>query len=265
MNTRPNTLAIYTRHLLSRYGRTGAFWTIGFGLYVVMIVLTFPSFEASGMLETMNYPEALAEAFNLDDMTSIESFLGAQIYSYAPLVLAFFPIMTFASAIAGAEERGALDILLGNPIPRRHVVLASWIALTIVLLGVFMIVGAMSWLTALAIDVDLSARAAFRGSLNMFPITLAFGTLALFLSAALRQRGVVIGISFGVMFLMYLFEVVGRIADAVAGLRFVSAFRYYENPIVDGTPWIGVAVLLLAAIVLLIAAIPIFEQRDLYT
>ncbi len=52
-------------------------------------------------------------------MTTIEGFVASQVFSFmAPLVLAFFPILASARAIAGAEERGTTAVLLGNPMPR---------------------------------------------------------------------------------------------------------------------------------------------------
>lgn len=266
MTTRSHTLPIYTTHLIRQYLRTGIIWAIALGLYVAMIVLIFPSFRDSGAFEAVkNYPEALRKAFGIEDMTSIGSFLNTEVYSYAPLVLAFFPIMTFASAIAGAEERGALDILLGNPLPRRHVVLAAWIAMAIILLGVLTVVGAVSWLFGMAVDAGLSARAAFRAAYDLFPISIAFGSLALLLSARLRQRGAVIGISFGVMFLMYLIDIIGKIAPDYDVLRWGSAFRFYGNAIQQGFPWGDAAILIAAALVLLALAIPVFDRRDIYT
>lgn len=58
------------------------------------------------------YPEGLREAFNIEEMGTPEGFLDSQVFSLAPL--AFFPILACAGAIAGAEERQTLDILLGK-------------------------------------------------------------------------------------------------------------------------------------------------------
>lgn len=266
MTHHPNTLRIYSSHLIRQYLRTGIVWAIAFGLYVAMMVLVFPSFRDSGAFDAVdNYPEPLRKAFGIEEMTSIGPFLQAEIYSYAPLVLAFFPIMTFASALAGAEEQGALDILLGNPLPRHTIVLSTWIALAVVLLGVLTIVGGISWLVALAIDAGLGADQAFRAAWNLFPICIAFGSLTLLLSARLRRRGTVIGLSFGIMFLMYLLDIIGKIATDFGALRWASAFRFYGDAISNGIPWGGTAVLLAASVLLLAIAIPTFDKRDVYT
>ena len=140
----PNRLLIYTRHLLGQYRRAAIFWALAVSVYSVLMVLSFPAFEDSGALDMSNYPEAVREAFNLDNLNLIEPYLSSQFFQMAPLVLAFYPITVFPGAIAGAEERGKLDILLGNPLPRRVVVLATWIAAALALLGILLVLGAAS-------------------------------------------------------------------------------------------------------------------------
>lgn len=261
-----STLGIYTWHVFRRNLRIGMIWAIALGLYLALIVLVFPSLKESGSLDAIqNYPANIQKAFNLEGLVTIESFVGAEVYSYAPLVLAFMPIMAFSAAIAGAEERGALDIIMGTPLPRRNLVLATWITTAVLLLGVFVIGGAISWLASMSVDAGLSFRAAMRGSLAVFPIAIAFGSFALLLSARLRQRGSVIGITFAVMFLMYLIDIIGKIATGLDWLRWASAFRFYGNAIVTGIDWGDAAVLLVVSVLLLAAAIPVFDQRDIYT
>lgn len=264
-NPPSNPLPIYTGYVMRRHLRTATFWAVAFALYTALILATFPSLRDSGALSMDAYPEAMIEAFNIQDMTEVTNYLESQVTSFAPLVIAFFAIMTFAGAIAGAEERGALDIMLGAPLPRRDIVLANWIAVAVLLLGILAVTALVTWMTALLIDVDLGLRRSLEGFLNVFPITMAFGSLALALSARLRSRGAVIGISFAVVFLMYLINIVGQIADEADSLRWASAFRYYGSAIMDGINWGHVAVLMAVSVALLLAAIALFERRDVYT
>lgn len=264
-NPPSNPLPIYTGYVIRRHLRTAIFWAVAFALYTALILLTFPSLRDSGALSMDAYPEAMIEAFNIQDMTEVSNYLESQVTSFAPLVIAFFAIMTFAGAIAGAEERGSLDITLGTPLPRRDIVLANWIAVAVLLLGILAVTALVTWLTAIAIDVDLGLRRSLEGFLNAFPITMAFGSLALALSAWLRSRGAVIGISFAVLFLMYLVNIIGLIADRYDDLRWASAFRYYGSAIMDGINWGHVGILMAVSGVLLAAAIALFDRRDVYT
>src|SRR5687768_14724739 len=84
-NPPSSTLSIYTGHLLRKHSRSALFWTIALSIYTSLIVLSFPSFRDTGALSTENYPEALLEAFNIQDMTEIGNYLESQVTSYAPL------------------------------------------------------------------------------------------------------------------------------------------------------------------------------------
>src|SRR5690606_9906824 len=119
-------LATYVRHLLWRHSRGVIFWTIGVTVYSALMILSFPAFEESGSLDVSQYPEAVREAFNLESLSTIEPFLSSQLFNFLPLVLMFIPITAFAGAIVGAEERGALDVLFGTPLPRPVYVIAYW-------------------------------------------------------------------------------------------------------------------------------------------
>lgn len=259
-----STLPIYTRHLIGRYRRSGLFWTIGVSVYTMLMVLVFPAFEESGALDVTSYPESMREALNITTLNEIEPYLSSQVYVFLPLVLAFFPVTILAGAIAGAEERGSLDILLGTPLPRRNLVLATWIAIASVMLAMLVVLGGSRWLMGRVAGVDLAAGDTFAASLNLFPICMAFASLALLVSAMTRQRAVAISVPVVTMFAMYLIDIVGKISTDVEKLRYVSAFRYYGDAIQEGMPWGGAAILMIASALLVTAAIPAFDRRDVF-
>jgi ABC-2 type transport system permease protein len=254
--------------MLGRFARTATIWAVAFTAFLAVMVLIFPQYRDSGVLSTYEeFPEAMREAFNMDiaSMTAVQSFLSVEFYSYAPLVLAFLPIMALTSVLAGDEERAALDITLGLPMPRRHVVLSAWIAIAILLLGIVVLTGVVSWGVGRMVDAGLDAGSAFAGAMSLYPITLAFGTLALALSAVLHGRGTANGITFVTMFFMFLADVIGKIVPDYDWIRWVSAFRFYGNAIAEGFSWGSTSVLLGATAILLLAAVWAFDRKDVYT
>jgi len=257
-------LATYVRHLLWRHSRGVIFWTIGVTVYSALMILSFPAFEESGSLDVSQYPEAVREAFNLESLSTIEPFLSSQLFNFLPLVLMFIPITAFAGAIVGAEERGALDVLFGTPLPRPVYVIAYWVAVATLMLLMLLTLGIGSWIAAVAIDVDLGLGESLLASLNVFPITMAAGSIGLALSAAVRVRGVAIGVPVALMFLMYLLDILGKLVDELEPFRNLSFFKAYGDALQDGMPWGGAAVLLVIAVALGALAIPLFQRRDIY-
>lgn len=261
------TLFALVAHTVRLQRRGALIWGVVLGLYSAAIVATFPTF---GDMEQMDqlmraYPEGMREAFNIEDMGTPEGFLDSQVFSLAPLALAFFAILASAGALAGAEERGTIDVLLGNPLPRWQLVVGSFLATALSLLGVVVAVGLLTWGTAVLFDVDLSLRTTAAASLNLWPICLFFGGLALLCSAVSHRRSLAIAIPSVVLFAAYLVDVLGRVSDDLEDLRPVSVFYYYGSAIKDGIDWGDFAGVTLVALLFVLLAALAFSRRDIYT
>ncbi|HET6884899.1 MAG TPA: ABC transporter permease subunit [Rubrobacteraceae bacterium] len=261
------TLFALVLHTVRLQRRSALIWGLALGIYSAAIVATFPTF---GDMEQMDqlmraYPEGLREASNIEDMGTPEGFLDSQVFSLAPLALAFFPILACAGAIAGAEERQTLDVLLGNPLPRWQLVVGSFLATALSLLGIAAVVGLFTWGTALLFDVDLSLLTTAAAVLNLWPICLFFGGLALLCSALLHRRALATAIPGVALFAAYLADVLGKVSDDLEDLRPASVFYYYGTAIKDGIDWANFAGVTLAALFCVLLAVLAFSRRDIYT
>ncbi len=261
-----NSLFIYTQWLIRKHMRSAVIWTMAFATYVLMIVAIFPTFSEAGITNiASNYPEAMRKAFNIDDMGTLGGFLGVEVFSYAPLVLAFFPIMLLAGAVAGEEERGAMDIYLAQPLSRRDMVLANVITTIVWTLVILMVTGLSTWLLAQFLDIDFGISRALQGFFGLFPIMLLFGSIALFVGTRVRSKGSATGAAFLLMFLLYLVDLVGKLVPDYASIRDYSPFKWYGEPLVSGLDWSSVVGIIAISLVVVILSIVSFERRDIYT
>jgi ABC-2 type transport system permease protein len=261
------TLFALVLHTIRLQRRSALIWGLVLGLYSAALVATFPTF---GDMEQMDklmraYPEGLREAFNIEDMGTPEGFLDSQVFSLAPLALAFFPILACAGAIAGAEERQTLDVLLGNPLPRWQLVVGSFLSTALSLLGIAAVVGLFTWGTALLFDVDLSLLTTAAAVLNLWPICLFFGGLALLCSALLHRRAIATAIPGVALFAAYLADALGKVSDDLEDLRPASVFYYYGTAVKDGIDWANFAGVTLAALFFVLLAVLAFSRHDIYT
>jgi ABC-2 type transport system permease protein len=239
------------------------FWTIGLSIYVGAVVSLYPSVRSA--LDINAIPANLRAAFNITDFTYLAGFLSSELFGVIlPLVVPFYGIVILSNVVAGNEERGRLDVLLGNPIPRWHLLVGSFIAVAVYLLAMVMVYGSVIWAVASVLDLSLGANEAYRATFALWPPALAFGTLALAISTIARQRAVAIGISGAVVLLSYLILVIGRLADALSFVQYISVHHYYGFAILEGIWWRGMAVLIGATAVLLAVAIVSFNRRDIY-
>lgn len=257
------TLAPYTEHLLRRLSRGALIWGAAIIAYTASLIAAFPSFR--GQLDVSTYPEALREAFNIESFDTVQPFLSVEVYSLMPLVLVFFPMTIFAATIAGAEERGSLDVLLGNPLPRRNLVLANAVAVALWLAVMMVVLGGVSWIVGSLVDADLPVGDAFAPAINLWPISMAFGGSALFCSALVRQRSVALGVPVLVLFAMYFIDIAGKLIDGAENFRYASAFKYYGDAAQDGIWWLGAGILTAFAVIFIAGAVVAFDRRDIYS
>ncbi len=258
-----HTFGVYLRFQFRNEWRTTLFWTIGLSIYAGLIVSIYPSVKGAVNLEAI--PEGLRTAFNINDFTQLTSFLSSQLLGVImPLLLPFYGMIMLSNVVAGAEERGRLDILLGNPIPRWQPIVGSFFVVAVYLLGIVIVLGGVIWSLARFLDLTLTIEQAMRATFALWPTSLAFGALALSVSTRVRQRSLALGLPAAIVFLMYLFNVIGRLADSVRWIRWTSAYNYYGTAITDGIWWPGMITLLAAAVILVVLAIVSFNRRDIY-
>lgn len=261
------TLGALTEHFVRLQARAIPIWGLALGALAAMVVAVYPSI--GDQIDTMlaNYPPELQAFFGeTSSAGTIEGFLALEVFNFmAPIALAFYAIILGARAIAGAEERGRLDIFLSNPVPRWQLVAGAFAAMGLALLGSVAILGLCIWLPALLAGVDLPLAAVAAGTLNLVPLCLFFGGLALLSSALVHRGGQAIAIPGAVLVAMYLVNALSSLADAIKPLRPLSVFYHYGSAIEHGVDWPRFAgITLLAAVLAALAAVA-FERRDIYT
>ena len=262
------TLLALVLHTVRMQRRSAIIWGVALGLYSAAMVASFTTF--SGDAEQMNqlleaYPQELLDAFGIKDLANVENYLNSQVFLLAPLALAFFPILASAGAIAGAEERGTIDVLLGNPIRRWELVVGSFAATALSLLVILAVTGLLTWGTAVLMDVDLSLESTAAAVLNLWPLSLFFGGLAMLCSALFHRRALAIAVPAFLLFAMYLVDTVGRASEDLEDLRPLSVFYYYGSAIEEGIDWAHSGGVTLVALALVLLAVLAFRRRDIYT
>lgn len=266
------TLFALILHTMRLQFRSVVIWGVALGMLGLVTVAFFPSLEDQG--EQLNeliksYPPEMRELFGMSedtDLTTIEGFLASQVFSFmAPLALSFFPILASAGAIAGAEERGTIDVLLGNPIPRWQLVIGNFVATAISLLGIAAILGLFTWIPAVLLDIDLSLEKSAGAVLNLWPLCIFFGGLAMLCSALFHRRVLAIAIPGAVLVAMYFANALGNVVEDLEDPQPFTAFYYYGSAIEDGIDWANFGGLTLAALLLVLLAVLAFGRRDIYT
>ena len=262
-------LALTTQDVSQRV-RGMIIWGGVLGALGALFVAIWPSFseDTAGMEQMVNsMPPAMRELFGFGEgaFSSVEGFIGGEMLNFlVPLALAFFPILVASSALAGAEEEGKIDVLMGNPLSRWQLVLGRFLSAAVVLLGIVAIMGLITWFTAVVVDVDLAFESMAAASVSLWALCIFFGGLALLLSAVFHRRFFALAIPAAVLILMYFIDGLAGSVDFFETIQPLSAFNYYGSAIEDGLDWGNFAVLTGATAVLVVLAVFIFRRRDIY-
>ncbi|MGF1473625.1 MAG: ABC transporter permease subunit [Rubrobacteraceae bacterium] len=262
------TFTALVRHTLGLQTRGVLIWGLVVGLYGAAMTATFTTFAADA--EQMDqileiYPQSMLDAFGISSLGTIEAFLDSQFFYLAPLALAFFTILAAASAIAGAEERGSIDVLLGNPLPRWQLVVGNFLATALSFVAILAIAGALTWVTALLVDVDLTLATTTEAFLNLWPICMFFGGVALLGSTIFHRRVLAIAVPGFLLFVMFMMNVMGNVSEDLEYLQPYSVFYYYGQVATDGMDWANFAGITGVVLVLVVLAVLVFRRRDIYT
>ena len=200
------------------------------------------------------------------DMSTAEGFYEAETFGLmAPIAVMVVTAVIGARALAGEEQNRTMGLLLSNPIKRSRVVLEKALAMLVYAIAVglstFLGVWLGSVLGGLGIDVGNIAATSFLATL----VGLVFGTLALALSAATGRVRVAVFGTVGAALVFHLVNSFASLNDNLAAWARVSPFSYYLNthPLENGMDWGNGAILAGLSVVLLIAAVVLFQRRDL--
>ena len=238
-------------------------WGGPLGAMSALMAAIWPSVE--GVLDEAleGYPEALKEAFNIREITTVEAYIDAEMMSLiVPLALAFLAVRVVTRAIAGAEEQRYLDTLLAAPVARGTLVAGAFLVAAVVVAVVLAVTTLLTWIVAVLAGTDASLAVLARGAANVWPLSMLFAGIAALAAGLLHRSAPVIAVATGTLVGMYVIDLVGKLADPVEPLRYASAFRYYGSAIQDGIDPLAFAGLALAGIALAAAGARLLQRRD---
>lgn len=163
-----------------------------------------------------------------DQFGGIAAYVGGSLYGFANfLMLLVMPLMTMRLF---AEERksGSITLLLSAPASLIEIVLGKFLGLVCFMLAALVLFAAMPLSLITGTHLDLGFIAA--GSLGLFLMMLAFGSAGLFVSTLTKEPTIAAVVSFGLLLLMWLIQVVADQQTALSPLfGYLSLISHFES------------------------------------
>lgn len=220
-----------------------------------------PDFDAY----LQDFPPAMREMFSLEEMTTGQGFLNAELFSLVlPMLMVVFGITHGARMVAGEEQAGTLDLLLVTPLTTTRLLVQELAALVtgVALLGLAVLVSTL--VGTAAFGLGITAGAAFSGSLAITLLGIELGAVALVAGALTGRRGVALGVASAVGLAAYVLYVAGVFVEELASWQGLTPFdqALHEGPLSPGLPATYLWLVLGTAVVGL-ASLPLWARRDI--
>lgn len=222
------------KHALSR--SRGAI--LGWGLTMALLGMLFVPFydTIAEDVETWEelmavYPEEILAFFGGGQLqfTTPEGFLSLEYFSFMPLVLGVYAVLSGSGLLVSDEESGVLDLIAAQPVSRSALLwgrLLAWIAALLLILA--MGYGGIMFATTYSL-MELDALITIRPFASMFALLVFFAGLSLLLSFLLPSRRSAAMLAGIVLVAGFFIDGLSALNDTLADIvRFVPN-HYYQS------------------------------------
>lgn len=243
-------------------------WLVCVSGMCLCCILLFSSMEESmgAMAETMASMGAFASAFGMDRLSiaTLEGFYAAEVGTIHTLGGAMFAALLGIGLLSKEEEGHTGDFLHTLPISRKEVVGAKYMTLATGITVFNMISVAVYLLGIVILGEQIAMSEFFLYHGMQWMLHMEIGTVCFFISACNRKNK--LGIGLGFTFLLYVWDLIGRVIPDLKNTLFLTPFSYANASDVFSTgtvEWkafvVGLAVLMGA----LVGAFAVYEKKDL--
>lgn len=254
---------IWTRGIglqaVRRQGTAMLWWTACLALFAGYLVSVAKSSEKQ-FEQILGRSAFIRQLFSGTNIGTNSGFVSVLVFGYLPLLLSIFAGFT-ASRWAADLESGRLELVLGTPQSRWHVILARYvvvvIAVTVTTIGVWLAIILVARGVGFGLDTGRVAEAA----VGMLPLALITASLVFALAGIVRP-GVIMGAMAAFLAISYLMDLLKTLLSLPAWVVNLSMFRQYGTPILNGLNWNAFLTMVLIAAVVLALGIWRFSSRD---
>lgn len=242
-------------------------WGVGLGLLLMATSAASSSISgAAGQLSQTSVGQSIAFFGNPVALGTPQGYTTFKFLGILPLFLGIWMVIAGAHLVRGDEERGALDLVLGEPISRARYLGEKIIAFALgtTIVYVLITLGLIFGLAAAKVPMDLGAD--LLAGLNALISSFVYGALALFFSQFTRTAGAAAGIAGAYMAVDFVVAGAMRVSngpEVISGLT-INFYSELSKPIIPtyGANPGAMLVLFVMSLVLVAASMWLFVRRD---
>jgi ABC-2 type transport system permease protein len=262
-------LEVFVRTIKDKYMGATILAVILF-MYIFWIASFYPQMEdMMGMYDQMlENPTIKALLGEMASLNSFGGFMSVEVFSYMGIVLGAYVAFLTASFAAGEIEQKSSELMLSLPVSRVKLLLSRFATLLPIIAAITVVMLIAVFLGAWYIGENVDILRFGYGMLFTAAFLLAVGGGSLLLSAAMSDGKKAAFASIGVLLAMFLVENIGSMVTGIDWARRLSLFHYAKVSGFIADPsaqiaWANLVILLVVAIAFLIAAVMVYNRRDI--
>ncbi|MCY8000620.1 ABC transporter permease subunit [Bacillus haynesii] len=249
-------------------------YAVGSAFYILLILGIYPSIAGNAediekMIKSM--PEGFLNAFGFENgLGNLEDFMSGEYYGLIFIViLSIFSVMLSTKLLAKLVDQGSMAYILSAPTTRGKVAFTQAAVLTtglLIIMAVTTAAGLAGYHLMLDGDYDFNVSRFLVLNLLGFLLFFAVGGISFLFSAISNDEKRALGLSGGITFLFFSFDLLGKLSEKTEWLRSLSVFSLFRpGDIVNGSADIAQVSFVLAAVgfAAFALSILIFKKRDL--
>lgn len=249
-------------------------WGFGLAAMMVLMVQMAPMMTGMDLVSLFeDIPPVMLASLGMGDDISVlatpEGLIAFGFFGKMALVFAAFPVVMGLRATSQEEAEGTLDMVLSLPIARWRIVLEKFLAysIDIVILSLMMIAGLYAGVPL--IDIELDTMKLTLLILNIVPVLIFVLAMTIFVGALISRRQTVVSIMTVFVIASFIIQTVAAMVTA-GWMDIVEAFSFFsyynvQRLLSEGVVALHIATLLILAAALIGAALYAFERRDIAT
>jgi ABC-2 type transport system permease protein len=200
----------------------------------------------------------------MEDMFTPHGYLNVEFFSYMPLILGIYVILSGSGLLVGDEENGTLDLVLAHPVSRRAVFWGRLLSFLVTVLAILGITWVGFIIAIPGTQLEISPTEMMRPFLALFALLALYGMLALLLSMLLPARRIAAMIAGLLLVASFFITTLARLDEKLVDLAKLSPMNYYQGGLaLQGMEWGWFTGLAGAALLFALLAWWRFERRDI--
>jgi ABC-type transport system involved in multi-copper enzyme maturation permease subunit len=238
-------------------------------IWGVLLPVIYDQFGSrfQALMESGFFPEEFAR-FGSGDIFSLPGAVALSfIHPIAIILTSVFAVGFSVSAVAGERQRGTLEVALARPISRRELYLTLLAAafLFVAITTAALLAGSLTGSTFAGVIGQLGVRNVPLLWLNGVLLFGSFAAIGLAASVSFDRLAPALGVTLGIVIVMYVLEVLGSLWPDAEFLQPYSLFHYLKPKLIltGSVELFDFGVLAVVIVTAMLWALQVFPRRDL--